>query len=139
MQVRRCEYKIVKIRIVRWSNIRHKIIFAIIAVFTVMGVPRARTQAIYGSIAGTVQDSSGAALPNAIITVTDQNKGTVKTAATGSEGVYNVQQLIPGSYRVKVQAPGFASAESDVMDVVADSASASMFSLKSGAMKQRSR
>lgn len=132
MQVRRCEYKIVKTRIVRWSNIRHKIIFAVIAVFTLMGIPRAGAQAIYGSIAGTVQDSSGAAIPNAIITVTDQNKGTVKTAATGSEGVYNVQQLIPGSYRVKVQAPGFASAESDVMDVVADSASRFDVQLKVG-------
>ena len=35
-----------------------------------------QAQAIYGSVYGTITDKTGAAIPNATITVTDQSKGT---------------------------------------------------------------
>ncbi len=59
------------------------------------------------SITGTITDSSGAVVPNATVTVTNVNTGVAKTATSNSAGSYEVTDLIPGSYTVKVEDPGF--------------------------------
>jgi phosphatidate phosphatase APP1 len=66
-------------------------------------------QAIYGTISDTVTDSSGAAVPNAMVTVTDTAKGTTKTVQSNSGGFYTVSQLIPDSYSVKATAVNLPS------------------------------
>ena len=64
-------------------------------------------QAVFGSIVGTVTDSSGAAVPNAKITITDVNKGVSFTTTSNESGNYEQGHLIVGTYEVKVEAPGF--------------------------------
>ncbi|HEV2491937.1 MAG TPA: TonB-dependent receptor [Terriglobia bacterium] len=64
-------------------------------------------QAVYGSIIGTVTDSSGAAVPNAKVTITDVNKGVSYNTTTNESGYYEQQHLIVGVYDVKVEAQGF--------------------------------
>jgi len=66
-------------------------------------------QAVYGSIAGTVTDSSGAAIPNAKVTIRDIGKGVTYTTATNEAGNYSQIHLIVGQYEVKVEANGFDS------------------------------
>src|SRR6201996_3930199 len=68
----------------------------------------ANAQAVYGSIFGTITDNAGAVVPNATITVTDISKNTSVTAQTDPSGGFRVQHLIPDSYRVDVEAQGFA-------------------------------
>ena len=59
-----------------------------------------------GSISGTVQDSSGAVIPNA--TVTAHNLGTgVSTSGTTNDSGFYLMQLPAGSYKVEVSATGF--------------------------------
>ena len=62
---------------------------------------------ISGDIAGTVTDASGAALPNALVTVTSLENGSVKTVLTDRVGDYRVPLLSPGRYQVKATARGF--------------------------------
>ncbi len=83
-------------------------------------VPVAQGQAVYGSIFGTVTDNTGAVIPNATVTVTDVAKGTSVTAQTSGDGQYRVQHLIPDTYRVDVDAPGFTRSTSDNVVVYAD-------------------
>src|ERR1051326_1885975 len=66
-------------------------------------------QAVYGSIVGTVLDSSGAAIPHAKITVRDVGKGVSYTTSTNETGNYSQTHLIVGVYEVRVEAPGFES------------------------------
>ena len=73
-------------------------------------VPAALGQAVYGSIFGTITDNTGAVVPNATVTVTDVSKGTSVTTKSGGDGEYRVQHLIPDTYRVDVDAPGFTKA-----------------------------
>ena len=82
----------------------------------------ASAQAVYGSIFGTVTDPSGAAVPNAKIEVSNLRKGTSDTATTNAEGNYSVTHLIPDQYKVRVEAPGFKTAESETVRVNADAA-----------------
>lgn len=50
-------------------------------------------QADQGSIAGVVQDSSGAAVAHANVTLTDTDTGLVLKATTGSSGIYTFSLL----------------------------------------------
>src|SRR5579884_1759023 len=70
-----------------------------------------QAQAVYGSIIGTITDPSGAAVPNAKITVTDVRKGTSDTTTTNDTGNYSVTHLIPDVYDIRVEGPGFKTLE----------------------------
>ena len=67
-----------------------------------------------GSISGTVVDFNGAVLQNAKVTVTGE-KTVNRVSTTNESGVFEVDNLTPGSYRVKAEQTGFkATAVSDV-------------------------
>ncbi len=68
---------------------------------------------ISGDIAGTVLDASGAALPNAQITVTSQDKNARNTVISDQSGNFRVALLPPGRYKVSVTASGFSTATAD--------------------------
>src|SRR5260370_435248 len=59
------------------------------------------------SLNGTVTDSSGAAVPNAKVTLTNSQTGLTRTTATNQAGLYNLPQLTVGSYDLTVEAGGF--------------------------------
>jgi len=62
-------------------------------------------------IEGTVQDESGAVLPNVLITITNVDTGRVRTITTSAAGYYRVSNLAPGSYTLKAELEGFAPVE----------------------------
>ena len=75
--------------------------------FALLCAPRASFgQAVYGSISGTVTDSSGAAVPSAKVTITDTGKGVSYTTTTNESGNYTQGHLIVGTYYVRVEASG---------------------------------
>ena len=60
-------------------------------------------------LTGTVMDQSGAAVPNATVTITNAATGDSHTASTNSTGLYDFPGLHIGNYTLEVQAPGFES------------------------------
>ena len=93
-------------------------------------------QAVFGSIFGTVTDPTGAVIPNAKVTVTDVRKGTSEVYTTNESGNYSATHLIPDTYTVKVEAQGFATAESDQIAVNADTGSKFDAQMKTGAQTE---
>ena len=69
---------------------------------------------ISGDITGTVTDASGAALPNAAVTVTSMEKGQAKAVTTDKVGDFRVPLLPPGRYEIKVSASGFQAGKVEV-------------------------
>ncbi len=62
----------------------------------------------YGaSIQGTVTDKTGAVVPGATVTVTNQATGVSRSSVTGDAGFYKVTGLTPGKYSVTVEASTF--------------------------------
>lgn len=86
---------------------RHMLWFAVLAAMVVGVSPRLAAQAVYGSIVGTVTDSSGAAVPGAKIIITDLNRQVTDGTTANESGNYLQRSLIVGRYRVRVEAPGF--------------------------------
>ncbi len=64
-------------------------------------------QAETGIITGTAQDPTGAVVPNATVTLTNNGTGATRTATTGPNGQYTITNLQPGMYTVEVAAKGF--------------------------------
>jgi hypothetical protein len=64
-----------------------------------------------GRIMGVVSDTTGAVIGGASVTVTDTQRGTARKLVSDEAGAYNAPELIPGTYAVKVEFPGFKATE----------------------------
>jgi hypothetical protein len=67
------------------------------------------------AIVGQVSDASGAAVPGATVTVTNGETSLKRSAKTDDAGRFNFPQLKPGTYSVRVEAPGFESQQNDAV------------------------
>ena len=65
------------------------------------------------AIVGQVSDATGAAVPKAIVTVTNKGTGSKRAASTDDAGRFNFPQLKPGVYLVRVEAEGFEPQQND--------------------------
>lgn len=63
------------------------------------------------SIGGSITDSSGAAIPQAIVKASSKNGGIASVTLTNSQGTYQLSSLSAADYIVRVEAPGFVPAE----------------------------
>jgi outer membrane receptor protein involved in Fe transport len=61
-----------------------------------------------GTLSGEVKDTSGASVPEAMVTVRNTATGATRVVQTGSDGVYTVPGLAPALYEVTVSKTGFA-------------------------------
>jgi len=59
------------------------------------------------TLTGRVADSSGAIVPKAAITVTNEGTGAISKTVSGSDGYYTVPFLPPGMYRIAISVSGF--------------------------------
>jgi len=64
-------------------------------------------QSTFGSLSGTVTDSSGSAIPDAQVVLTNLATGASQSLTTGGDGLYTFVNLNPGDYRLEVQKDGF--------------------------------
>ena len=60
-----------------------------------------------GQIMGAVTDPSGAAVPNALVTVKNMDTNVERNTTTNTGGLYVFPDLVPGNYETKVAASGF--------------------------------
>ena len=74
-----------------------------------IGLTQAHGQADQGAITGLITDATGAAIPNAKVTLTNTETGLVLHAGTDASGNYVFSPIKIGSYKVEAGAPGFSS------------------------------
>jgi hypothetical protein len=79
-----------------------------------VSVATAYAQGATGTIAGTVVDSSGAAIPGASVTATEANTGTVRSTTSNDSGIFTMPSLNPGRYSIKVELQGFKQVTTEV-------------------------
>jgi hypothetical protein len=87
-----------------------KRLYKVLAVLTIMFtavIGSSSAQSSFGSIVGNATDETGASIPQAKVTVTNNATAEVRTTITTSSGDYQVLSLNPGQYTVAVEVPGF--------------------------------
>lgn len=82
-----------------------------LAVVFALASGRANAQSFTGQISGTVQDSSGAVIPEASVTLTNSETGASRTLPSSANGEFVFTALSPGNYTVKVEKQGFQTYE----------------------------
>src|SRR5882672_9153829 len=81
---------------------------AVTALILLLSNP-ASAQRTTGTLRGQVLDPTGAVVPDVPVTITNQETGVSIKVTTTSAGTYAVPSLIPGLYKVSVEAKGFKS------------------------------
>ncbi len=84
------------------------VVVAVLTAACLAGWPRASTaQAGRAELTGEVRDEAGAVVPECRVTVTELATNMAVVVTTGSQGVFNLPYLRPGSYRISAEAQGF--------------------------------
>ena len=84
------------------------------AVFCLLLCSLAQAQNPRGSLRGTVQDVSGARIPSAKIVLQAANSSLRREATSEDRGEFRLDDLLPGTYGMTVNAAGFSTAEAEV-------------------------
>src|SRR5438105_12026742 len=82
----------------------------ILLLATLLSASFAFSQAVNGSLLGTVTDASGASVPNAQVTMTETHTSVTRMTKTGDAGNYVFSDVPQGTYSVSVELTGFKKA-----------------------------
>ena len=78
-------------------------LIAVLALACVYG----HAQATQGAVIGSVKDAAGAVIPNANVTLTNTDEGTLRSVKSNSVGDYRFLDVKEGHYSLQVEATGF--------------------------------
>jgi hypothetical protein len=84
-----------------------RIAFSLLGLFLLLEALPLSAQVLYGTIVGTVTDQSGAVVPNANVTAANPQTGETREVKSDSAGRYTIGNVVPGTYDIRVTAPGF--------------------------------
>src|SRR6187200_2449855 len=84
-----------------------RILTVLITALCVSTAAFAQSQAINGSIEGTIVDTQAAVLPGVTVTVTNLDTGDTRVVITNENGLYRAPLLPLGTYRVNAELQGF--------------------------------
>src|SRR5215813_13660973 len=119
---------------IMWNRKHVLALCVVCALLVFFFAPKVRGQAAYGTIIGTVTDPTGAAVADAKVTVTDMEKGVSQEITTNSTGYYTANNLIPGNYKVSVEAKGFKAYVQQNLPVIVGSSTTLNVTLQVGAV-----
>ena len=119
-----------------WFRSRRRLALPILVALCALVPWPAAAQAVYGSISGTVTDSSGAVLPGVSVTVTSTERKTTDTVVTNESGFFLKERLVPGTYEVKAELASFKTAVVPSVIVNVDAQTPINFKLEVGELTE---
>jgi hypothetical protein len=91
------------------AKIGKAILLTLLGLLPLLMLSPSSAQSLYGSITGTVLDSTGAAIIKVDVKATETKTGIVATAQTNESGNFLIQNLAPGVYSVQFSSPGLST------------------------------
>ena len=91
---------------------------------------RVEAQSTYTSqLTGVVSDPSGAVMPGAKVTLTDEDTNIPANSVTNGSGIYLFTNVRPGTYTIRVEAPGLAPQERKALKLAVSQSATLNFTL----------
>src|SRR6516225_8654057 len=103
---------------------------AVLSVFT------AYSQAVNGTLLGTVTDSSGAVIPNAKVLINETNTNVSRSGNTNESGNYVFPDVPPGTYSVTIEQTGFKKERRSNIVVEVNTTARVDFSMQPGSISE---
>jgi hypothetical protein len=121
-----------------WSTKRLGVLGLVLAIAWLYAGATCSAQALNGSLSGNIVDESGALVPGADISITNDASQDVRRTVSNSEGFFTFASVPPGSYTVRAQLSGFKTAElTGVVIRVGDSRSLGQITLAIGGQTEQ--
>ena len=118
-------------------RIRTALSLILLSVLTAINPIRSAGQSGTSSaLTGSINDATGAVVPNAVVKATEVSTGATRNARSNAEGRFLFAQVNPGTYRITVEAEGFGLAQSQPSTVAVGQTIALNFALKPAATSQ---
>jgi hypothetical protein len=94
------------------------------SVFTLLAVTAltagAHAQVLYGNLVGNITDPQQASVANATVSITNPSTGYTTETKSDDRGLYEIRNIPPGTYNVKITASGFTSFEAKDIPIAAN-------------------
>jgi hypothetical protein len=97
----------------------------------------ATAQQQLGAIQGTITDQTGGVLPGVTVTATNLDTGIARAAVSNQVGVYRIQSLDPGRYKVAADLEGFRTTERTDVTLSVGATLGVNFTMLTGAVTER--
>jgi len=115
---------------------KRMVALSLCALAILLAVPAfGQVDAATATLKGTVLDPAGAAVPTAVVTVLNADRGITKIATTGADGSYQIPLLPPGVYRIEVALEGFEKAVANAVEMSVGASVVYDVHLKIGSVK----
>ncbi len=119
------------------THLKKLLLVPITVIFVMALTPRTgQAQMVYGSIAGTVLDASGAAIPGTTVTLTNLGTADKRVMESDAAGAYTFVNILPGNYRIDAEKSGFKHFKRDTIIVEVGSAIPNDVPIEVGALTQ---
>jgi hypothetical protein len=119
-----------------WSRERLVWRLLIVVLLAALATAPLGAQSTFGSILGTVRDSTGAMIENAKVTLVNTGTTAAHTAVTDSTGSYSFRNIDVGSYQLTFASTGFETASLPAIQLTARETRRIDATLKPGAETQ---
>ena len=93
-----------------WSRSRF-FVLTLAAVFAALLPAHASAQAVTGTISGTIVDQQGSVIPGATVTIINEATNDSRVTVSDERGNFQITNLQPSSYTVKVELASFRTLE----------------------------
>ena len=103
----------------------------------VIACPYAGGQTFYGTIVGSVTDTTGAMVPNATVSLRNVGSGDMRTMSSDPKGFYQFGNLLPGTYAMTVSEAGFKEVVRSSIVVEVDQTDRIDVALQPGSVDQK--
>ena len=78
-------------------------------------------QNVSGTLSGSIQDSTGAAIPSIEVTLSSDRTGFLRATRTNESGLFTFPDLTPTAYTLKINTPGFNKYEQTNIEITSGS------------------
>jgi hypothetical protein len=93
------------------GNVQRLIVVAVCLLL----LPAGASAQAFGSVDGTVRDPKGDVVSQATVTLVNTSTNATRSITTSDDGAFQLSQVPPGEYQVRVEAPGFKTIVQDVV------------------------
>src|SRR5688572_19409566 len=126
----------VRTRFTSGLKMRNACFIALLGVGLQLTQTNSHAQISSATVNGTVRDTTGAVIPDAAVVLRNVQTGINAPTSTNDQGIYVLQNILPGTYTLEASKPGFSTSRLEPFTLVVNQASVFDLQLQVGKVQE---